>query len=316
MNDLIGNTPIVKINYKYLGEVKYIYAKLEWYNFTGSIKDIVVSFIIDKNIKSGNIKDDTVLVEATSGNTGISLSAIGARYKHKVVIFIPSFVSQERIDLMKSFGAEVHLISKEEGGFKRCLLESQKYAALNKAFLLNQFYNEDNVMAHFLGTGSEIISAIPLVDGFVCGVGSGGTLMGVSSKIKDKNRNAYICAVEPKNSPLLSTGFSSQHKIEGISDDFVPGVFDKDLVDEYLLVDEVDAINMASILAKKLGLGVGISSGANFLGAVYLNRRCKNVVTIFADDNKKYLSTDLVNKDYSGQKLISNDIELISFEVM
>ncbi|MBR3613719.1 MAG: cysteine synthase family protein [Clostridia bacterium] len=315
----IGNTPMIKINYEYKGKNSYIYTKLEYYNLSGSIKDRVAYYII-KNAKSrGQLKEGQTIVEATSGNTGIALAALGAYYKHPVVIFMPDWASVERIKLMKGYGAKVILFSKEEGGFIRCVEEAKKMAEREGAFLANQFANEDNFRAHFETTGAEILKQLQeYVGGFVSGVGTGGTLMGTGKRLKKEIEDFKIVAIEPDKMPIISQGkIISQHKIEGIGDDFVPDLVDRNTIDDIVLVNDEDAINMSRILAKELGLGIGISSGANLIGSVLLNEKInKPVVTVFADDNKKYLTTDLSKDIELNEKFISNKIKLIGYEVV
>ena len=318
-NILIGNTPLVKINYKYQGKQKRIYAKLEYYNLTGSIKDRVAYYILENAKKCGELKEKMPIVEATSGNTGISLAALGAYYNHPVYIFMPDWVSKERLELMKSFGANIILISKEGGGFIRCVEEAKKMAEEKGGFLSNQFANKDNFQAHYETTGREIIEQAPEeLGGFVSGVGTGGTLMGIGTRLKEKFKDLKTVAVEPDKMPIISQGKKiDQHKIEGIGDDFVPDLIDKDKIDKIILVNDEDSINMSRIFAKKLGLGVGISSGADFIGSVLLNEELENpVVTVFADDNKKYLSTELSKELDNNKNFISNQIKLINYEVV
>lgn len=315
----IGNTPMIKIRYKRGEIVNCIYTKLESYNPTGSIKDRVAYYII-KNAKERNVlKEGMPIIEATSGNTGISLAALGAYYKHPVYIFMPDWASVERVKLMRSFGAEVTLISKEEGGFKKCLEEAKKLAKEKNGYLANQFANTDNILAHYETTGEEIVNALPeKVAAFVSGVGTGGTLIGVGRRLKKWDEDIEIVALEPDKMPLISQNkIISNHKIEGIGDDFVPDLLDKNLLDKIILVNDEDAINMSRRLAKELGLGVGISSGANFVaGVIYQEKINKPVVTTFADDNKKYLSTDLTKEIDNNDKFVSNQIKLIDYEVI
>ncbi len=318
-NEVIGNTPMVKIDYKYKGINNCIYSKLEFFNLTGSIKDRVAFYIINNAKKKGILKENMPIVEATSGNTGISLSALGCYYKHPVYIFMPDWVSKERIDLMKEYGAKVHLISKEEGGFIKCVEESKKLAKNINGFLANQFENEDNTSAHYNTTGEEIINQVPIrIGGFVSGVGTGGTLMGIGKKLKEKYNDVCITAIEPDKMPIISgKKILGQHKIEGIGDDFIPLLLDKNKIDKIILINDDDAINMSRKIAKDLGIGVGISSGANFLGSVLLKEQVNDaVVTVFADDNKKYLSTELFKKIDVNEELISNKIELISYQIV
>ena len=315
----IGNTPMIKINYEYKGEKSYIYTKLEYYNLSGSIKDRVAYYIIKNAKERGLLKEKQTIVEATSGNTGIALAGLGSYYKHPVVIFMPDWASVERIKLMKGYGAKVILFSKEDGGFIRCVEEAKKYAKENDAFLANQFANEDNFTAHFETTGEEIINQLPeSVWGFISGVGTGGTLMGTGKRLKNEYEKFKIIAIEPDKMPLISKGkIIGNHKIEGIGDDFIPDLVDKKAIDDIILINDDDAVNMARKLAKELGLGVGISSGANFIGSVLSNKKLnKPTVTVFADDNKKYLSTDLSNEIAKNEEFISNQIKLIGYEIV
>lgn len=315
----IGNTPMIKINYEYKGKKTYVYTKLEYYNLSGSIKDRVAYYIIQNAKKRGKLKEGQTIVEATSGNTGIAIAALGAFYKHPVVIFMPDWASVERIKLMKGYGAKVILFSKEDGGFIRCVEEAKKMAENEGAFLANQFANYDNYLAHYETTGEEIISQLPeIVGGFVSGVGTGGTLMGTGKRLKDEFKDFKIVAIEPDKMPIISQGkIISQHKIEGIGDDFVPDLVDRDAIDDIILVNDEDAINMSRILAKQLGLGVGISSGANLIGSVLLNEKInKPIVTVFADDNKKYLTTDLSKEIDENKNFISNNLKLINYEII
>jgi len=315
----LKNTPLIKIKYKYNDKENYIYSKLESYNITGSIKDRVVDYIVNKAIEDGELKKGMPLYEATSGNTGIALAAIGAKLGHKVHIFMPNWVSRERIKIMKMYGAKITLFSKEDGGFFRCIKEAREASVKNNGYYLNQFENFDNVQAHYETTGKELINEVPeKIDGFVAGVGTGGTLMGVGKRLKEENENVVIAALEPSIMPMLSKNkIYGEHKIEGIGDEFIPKIVDKTKIDEVLLVDDSDAINMARLLSRKLGLGVGISSGANFLGAVLLKDKIKkNVVTVFVDDNKKYLSTDLSKNVVKNAKFVSNKVELLGYKII
>lgn len=315
----IGNTPMIKLSYKNGDKINNIYTKLEWYNPTGSIKDRVAYYIINQAKERGILKDNMPIIEATSGNTGISLSALGAYYKHPVYIFMPDWASVERVKLMKSYGANVILVSKEEGGFKECLKRAEKLAKELKGFWANQFSNMDNLLAHYETTGEEIINQLPeKVSGFISGVGTGGTLIGIGKKLQKWDENIKIIALEPEKMPLISQNkIIDNHKIEGIGDDFVPDLLDRNLLDEVILVNDDDAINMARRISRELGLGVGISSGANVIASIiHQEKEDRPVVTVFADDNKKYLSTDLSKDIDKNENYISNKVELLGYEIV
>lgn len=264
--------------------------------------------------KDGDLKENMPIVEATSGNTGIAISAIGAMRKHKVYIFMPDWVSMERRKIMELYGAELRLFSKGDGGFKRCVEEAERFAKENNYFYASQFSNDDNVEAHYKTTGEEILKQVENIGAFVSGIGTGGTLTGISKKLKEKYPKAKIYALEPSKMPLIKENkILGSHKIEGIGDEFIPKILDRDLIEDILLIDDNDAISMAREISSKLGIGVGISSGANFLAAMKIKDFIKdNVVTIFADDNKKYLTTDLTNTKYINK----NNVELIDVEII
>lgn len=313
-NNLIGNTPMIKIYYKYKDKIKYVYAKLEYYNLSGSIKDRVAYYMICKAKEKGILTENMPLIEATSGNTGISLSALGSYFKHPVFIFMPDWVSEERIKIMQMYGANVTLISKEEGGFTRCIKEAKNLANKMNGFLTNQFSNMDNVLAHYETTGEEIVQKIK-VDGFISGIGTGGTLVGTAKKLKEYN-DVSIYAIEPKNMSLIKMGTKGSHKIEGIGDEFIPDIIDLNLIDNIILIEDDEAIKMSQKLATSLGIGVGISSGANLLGAILMHEKIDgNIVTIFPDDLKKYITTDL-SKPINNDKLLSSQIELLNYEIV
>lgn len=314
MKELIGNTPLIKIKYRYQNQIKNVYTKLEYYNLTGSIKDRMAYYIITEAYKNKELKRNQPIIEATSGNTGISLAAIGAYFKNPVYIFMPDWVSKERKNIIEKYGAKVYLVSKQEGGFVECIKRADQLAKDLNGFRSNQFENKLNEEINYLTTAQEIIDKNIKINGFVSGVGTGGTLMGIGKKLKEIYKNSKVIAIEPENLPLMSKGISDGiHKIEGIGDEFIPQLLDKSIIDQIILISDDDAINMANLLASKLGLGVGISSGANFLGAVLSN--LDNVVTVFPDDLKKYLSIDNKIKEQENN-LISNKIELIDFEIV
>ncbi len=314
---LIGNTPMIKINYEYEGKEGSIYSKLEYYNYSGSIKDRIALYIIQKERENGNLKDGQAIVEVTSGNTGISFSAIGALFGHDVHIFMPDWVSLERRNLIEMYGAHVHLVSKEEGGFKKALELAEEFAIENDAFRPLQFDNPLNVEAQYTTTGQEIIDAVPDVNAFVSGIGTGGTLIGIGKRIKDHNQDSKLFALEPSTLSILKMGMEEgSHLIEGIGDDFIPGIVEEDLIDDIVLIDDCDAINMSKRIAKEFGLGIGISSGANFLASVIMDNDDLAIATVFADDNKKYITTKLSDEIDNNPKLKSNKIKLLGFEVI
>ena len=313
----IGNTPMIKIKYKYKGEENNIYTKLKYYNITGSIKDRVTYYIIKKAYENGDLQKGQIIVEATSGNTGISLSAMGAYFGNPVHIFMPDWVSKERVDLMKMYNADVTLISKEKGGFKKAVEKAKEYAEEKGGFLANQFANENNILAHYETTAEEITRKLGLkIGGFVSGIGTGGTLTGVGKRLKELDNNIKIYALEPDKMPMLSQNKAGgTHKIEGIGDDFIPELVDRNIIDEIILVNDDDSINMARKIALELGIGVGISSGANMIASVLAKaKNTKDIVTVFPDDNKKYLTTDLSNPVDNNSRFISNEIELLDYE--
>ena len=317
LDKLIGNTPMIKIKVKYKKKIVNVFAKLEYYNYTGSIKDRLAYYIINESYKDKSLKENMPIIEATSGNTGISFAALGAYYKHPVHIFMPDWVSEERINIMKLYGAHVHLVSKEDGGFKEAIKRADELANKINGFRPDQFNNNKNIEVHYNTTGLEIVKQIKNIDLYINGIGTGGTLIGTAKRIKESNQQAKIIALEPLQLPIMSKGITNgNHKIEGIGDDFIPNIVDKSLIDEVITIDDEDAINMSKILAKSFGLGVGISSGANLLGAIISAKNNDNVVTIFADDLKKYLSTDLTKSINQDPNLISNNIEIISLKTV
>jgi len=319
IGNIIGKTPMIKINCIHDGIKKSVYTKLEWYNFSGSIKDRAAFYIIKSAMEKGELKEGQPIVEATSGNMGISIAAIGGALGHPVHIFMPDWMSSERKQILKNYGAVLHEVSREEGGFVASIKMADALAREIDGFRTNQFSNFDNVKAHFENTGKEIIEKLKgiKIDGFVSGIGTGGTLMGISKCLKEYDKDIKSYAFEPDTlSVILNGAKSGEHKIAGIGDEFIPEIVNRNDIDEILLINDDDAVNMARILAKKLGLGVGISSGANFLAAILLNSGNKNIVTVFPDDNKKYLSTDLGLPINNSKKFVSNNIELIDFEVV
>lgn len=308
MNNLIGNTPMVGIIYKYKGKIRKLYAKLEYYNFSGSIKDRIAYYILNKAKENGFLVEGQPIIEATSGNTGIAFAALGALYNHPVHIFLPDWVSVERRKILELYGAHIHLVSKEEGGFRGAIKMADDLAKEINGYRPNQFDNYDNVLAHYNTTALEIIKSVPEVSTFVSGIGTGGTLIGVGKKLKEYNKNIKVVALEPDKMAILSGGVMESHKIEGIGDDFIPSLVDQNIIDKVEVINDEDAIIISKMLAKKLGLAVGISSGANFLASVLQDM--DNVVTVFPDNAFKYLSTDLTNDNLVMKDYIKS-IELI-----
>ncbi len=324
IRNMIGNTPLLEIEFTYKGEPRKVYAKPEYLNMTGSIKDRVALYILEKAYKDGTISPDDMIVEATSGNTGIAFSAVGSYLGHKVVIFMPDWMSKERITLMNSFGAEVRLVSKEEGGFLGSIEKARNLAKDGGVFLPEQFTNVENINAHFYKTGEEISKQLASIgkkaDAVLAGVGTGGTIMGIGRRLKLDNDKVKIYPLEPLSSPTLSTGYKvGSHRIQGISDEFIPDILKLDECDEVIAVDDIDSIIMSKMLSRELGLGVGISSGANFIGAIKVGDEIgaqANIVITFADDNKKYLSTDYSNDFTPSEESIAKDVKLVGFRAI
>jgi len=319
---LIGNTPLLAINFRYRGQQRVIYAKSEQINMTGSVKDRMALYILEHAYNTGQIRSGDTIVEATSGNTGISFAAIGRALGHPVTIFMPDWMSRERVDIIRSLGARVVPVTREQGGFVGSIRLAEEFAASEKnVFLPRQFQNEANVVSHEITTGPEIwwqlgfSSLTP--DAFVAGVGTGGTVMGVGRFLRTQNPNVMIHPIEPAESPTLSVGHKTgHHRIQGISDEFVPEILDLGALDKVIPVSDGDAILMAQKLASRLGLGVGISSGANFIGALKVQNEIGAdavVVTVFPDDNKKYLSTSLLQEEPVKDGYLSPEVELVDY---
>lgn len=319
---MIGNTPMLELVYRRHGEQRKIYVKCEHYNLTGSIKDRMALYILQQAYKKNLIQPTDTIVEATSGNTGIAFAAIGKALGHQVKIIMPNWLSKERVDIIHSLGADVLLISKEEGGFLGSIALSQKMAAEDPSvFLTRQFENESNAEAHEKTTAKEIwvqLQQIDLApDAFVAGVGTGGTIMGVGRYLKSKNPHIKIHPLEPEESPTMSVGHKvGAHRIQGISDEFIPPIVKLDELDEIVQASDGDSILMAQKLARQLGLAVGISSGANVVGAIKLQEQMGDeavVVTVFSDSNKKYLSTDLMKEEPVKPHYITPEVEFVEY---
>jgi cysteine synthase len=321
LGHLVGNTPMLSIEFTKGGRQRVIYAKAENLNMTGSIKDRMALHIVRQAYERGVLKPGVPMFEATSGNTGISFCAIGRAMGHPVTVFMPDWMSRERIDLIRSLGATIRLVSRDEGGFLGSIRLAEEAARAVGGFLPRQFSNEDNVAAHEAATGPEIYWQLRFrgvgPDAFVAGVGTGGTVMGTGRYLKRQCPHVTVHPLEPANSPTLTTGHKvGKHRIQGISDEFIPPIVDLGFLDGVVAVDDGDAILMAQALATRLGLAVGISSGANFLGAVKIQDSLGPdavVVTVFPDDNKKYLSTDLLREEPVRDEFLSPSITLTGF---
>lgn len=319
---LIGDTPLLEIDYRLDGKPGRLFAKYELENMTGSIKDRMAAHIMRCAYASGELKPGDTIVEASSGNTGISFAALGTALGHHVRIFMPNWMSRERVQLIQNFGAEVIPVSQEQGGFVGAVQLAELYATENEhTFLPRQFENPANTEAHEQTTGPEIERQLAAfecqADAFVAGVGTGGTVMGLARFLRRNGRSVRIHPLEPANSPTMRTGrHLGCHRIQGISDEFVPKVIDLKSLDSIVDVWDGDAIIMAQNLCRNLGLAVGISSGANVLGAIKLVEELgpeATVVTVLPDSNKKYLSTDLCHEEPAKGDYLSPRVELLRF---
>ena len=319
LHHVVGNTPLLAVELRYRGQNRTIYAKCEQMNLTGSIKDRMVLQVLQDGYLRGALEPGDTIVEATSGNAGIACAAIGRALGHAVTIFMPDWMSQERVQLLRSYGAKVMPVSREQGGFLGSIRLTEELAAADPhVFLPCQFSNLANVQAHVDGTGPEIWSQLAACglqpDAFVAGVGTGGTVMGVGRYLRSRRASIRVHPVEPAESPTLSTGHKiGSHRIQGISDDFIPAIIDFSELDAVLSISDGDSILMAQKLAAELGLGLGISSGCNFLAALRAQELLgpeATVVTVFCDDNKKYLSTALLAEEPVRSHYLSPEITL------
>ncbi len=300
VSELCGNTPLVELCSveKLVGAKARLLAKLEYLNPAGSVKDRVAKEIIEDAEKRGILSENSVIIEPTSGNTGIGLASIAASKGYRAIIVMPSTMSIERIRLMRAYGAEV-ILSDGEKGMSGAVEKAKEIAnATPDSFIAGQFSNYANPMAHIKTTGPEIYADTDgKVDIFVAGVGTGGTITGVGKYLKEKNPNVKIVAVEPEESPLLSDGVAGPHNIQGIGANFVPEVLDTDIYDEIIKVSKNSAYKFARLMGKEEGILVGISSGAALCAAIELSQDDKNkdktIVVLLPDTGDRYLSTDL-----------------------
>lgn len=300
ITDLIGGTPILKLNnYIALNELPAnIYAKLEYFNPAGSVKDRIAKAMIDDAEAKGALKPGAVIIEPTSGNTGIGLAAVAASKGYRIILTMPETMSVERRNLLKAYGAELVLTDGAKG-MKGAIAKAEELAQqIEGGFIPSQFTNSANPTAHFNTTGPEIWEDTDgKVDIFVAGVGTGGTVSGVGKYLKSKNPNVKVVAVEPAGSPVLSKGVAGPHKIQGIGAGFVPETLDTEIYDEIIAVENEDAFATGKTLARKEGLLVGISSGAAVYAATQLAKRPenkgKNIVVLLPDTGDRYLSTPM-----------------------
>lgn len=287
--DMIGNTPMIKLNN--IGNSN-LYVKLEKYNQAGSIKDRAVYYMVENLEKNGLLKKGDVLVEATSGNTGIALSMIGSLKGYKVIIVMPETMSVERRTLMKAYGAEL-ILTDGSLGMKGSIEKMNKLLSENSNYIsLKQFDNEYNPLAHYETTGVEIYNQVKDIDIFVCGVGTGGTISGVGKYLKEQNPNIKVVAVEPEGSPVISKNKKGSHKIQGIGAGFIPKNYNENVVDEVMTITDEESYEGVRIMAQKEGILVGISSGANIYAALKLCEMYpdKKIVTVAPDGIDKYMS--------------------------
>ena len=300
ITDLIGKTPLLKLtNYGKLKELgATIYGKLEYFNPAGSVKDRIAKAMIDDAEAKGVLKPDSVIIEPTSGNTGIGLAAVAASRGYKIILTMPETMSIERRNLLKAYGAEL-VLTEGAKGMKGAIAKAQELAAETpNSFIPSQFTNAANPTAHRNTTGPEIWQDTDgKVDIFVAGVGTGGTVSGVGEYLKGQNPNVKVVAVEPAGSPVLSKGTPGPHKIQGIGAGFVPDTLNTKVYDEIITVENEDAFETGRTLARKEGLLVGISSGAAVWAAIELARKPENegktIVVLLPDTGDRYLSTPL-----------------------
>ena len=300
VDQLIGNTPLFKLDgFKKKYDLKAdIYAKVEYFNATGSVKDRIARQMILDAEEAGILKPGSVIIEPTSGNTGIGLSAVGTSRGYKVIIVMPETMSVERRKLMKAYGAELVLTEGAKGMKGAIAKADQLHAEIPNSWIAGQFDNPSNWKAHYTTTGPEIVDALDgKVDIFVAGVGTGGTITGVGKYLKEKNPNVKVVAVEPSASAVLSGNKSGPHKIQGIGAGFIPNVLDTDVYDEIIQVSNEDAFATGASIGKTEGILVGISAGAALYAGLQLAQKeentGKNIVVIFPDSADRYLSTGM-----------------------
>ena len=301
-SELIGRTPLLRLNNieKKFNLNANLYAKVEFFNPTGSVKDRIALSMIEDAEKKGKLQRNSVIIEPTSGNTGIGLASVCAAKGYKCVLVMPENMSSERIKLIKAYGAEV-VLSPAKLGMKGSVDKAEELAkSYENSFIPSQFENPSNPEIHYKTTGPEIYkSTNKKVDIFVAGFGTGGTISGVGRYLKEMNRNIKIIGVEPKDSPLVTQGKAGPHKIQGIGANFVPKTLDKKYVDEFLTASNEESFEYARMVGKYEGILVGISSGAALSAAIKVAQRNenngKNIIVLLPDSGDRYLSTDLFN---------------------
>ena len=298
--ELIGNTPLLELTKieKEFSLKAHIFAKIESLNPTGSAKDRAALWMINEAEKRGELHPGATIIEPTSGNTGIGLAQVAVGRGYKVIIVMPDTMSEERRKLMKAYGASLELTPGAEGMAGSIRKAEELKSKIPGSFIPNQFENKDNAKAHFETTGPEIWADTDGdIDAFVAGIGTGGTITGTGEFLKSKNSDIKIVGVEPAASPLITKGVAASHGIQGIGANFIPGVLNRDIVDEILAITDEDSYEMAALICRKEGIMVGISSGAALKGALILAERKeyegKNIVVLLPDSGDRYLSTDL-----------------------
>ena len=292
--DLIGNTPVVKINFKD-ENIADVYVKLEKFNLSGSVKDRAALGMIEAAEKEGLLKEGSVIIEPTSGNTGIALALIGRLKGYKVIIVMPDTMSIERRATLKAYGAEL-ILTDGTKGMGEAIAIAEKLAAENpNYFLPQQFNNKANPEKHYETTGKELLDDFKVIDAFVAGVGTGGTIVGVAKRLKERSKDTKVVGVEPSTSAVLSGEKPGKHSIQGIGTGFIPKNYDASVVDEIVKISSEEAVEYAKKASHDFGLFVGISSGANIAAAYQVAKKLgkgKIVVTLAPDGGEKYLSVE------------------------
>jgi cysteine synthase A len=295
--ELIGNTPIVHLKNLTNEPMADVYLKLEWFNPGGSVKDRIAIQMIEAAEKEGLLQKHQTIIEPTSGNTGIGLAMVAAAKKYPIILTMPDSLSIERRKILKGYGAKL-ILTPAEKGIKESIRIAQELADEHNYFMPMQFQNINNPKAHMLNTALEILEDLPNLDYFVAGVGTGGTVTGVGTILKEKIPSISVKAVEPEGSAVLNGEEPGPHKIQGIGAGFIPKILDTSVYDEAIKVRDEDAFDTARKLAKELGLFVGISTGANVYAAIELAKKVgpgKTILTVSPSNGERYLSTELYN---------------------